>query len=223
MSQLLKAVSCALVVLVAIFAVSPFASARTLSLLAFGDSITAGYGLGADQSYPARLEALLRAQGVDVRVINAGVSGDTTSGGLARLPWILELRPDAAILALGANDALRGLDPTLTRDNLSRMLELFAEAGVPVLLAGMRASGNNGDDFQRRFDALYPALAHEHGVVLYPFLLDGVALDSALNQSDGIHPNADGAQRIALNLFPFVLDLLDVAASQPHSASSPAP
>jgi len=185
---------------------------RPVTLLAVGDSLTAGYGLPASAALPAVVEALLRQEGLDVRIVNAGVSGDTTSGGLARLPWLLEERPDCAWLALGANDGLRGQDPALMEANLDAMLELFAARGVPVLLVGMRAMENYGADYAARFDAVFPRVAARHGVALHPFLLEGVALDPALNQDDGIHPNERGVAIIARALLPRVRALAQAAA-----------
>ena len=187
-------------------------TSRPVTLLAVGDSLTAGYGLPASAALPAVVEALLRQEGLDVRLVNAGVSGDTPSGGLARLPGLLEERPDCAWLALGANDGLRGQDPALMEANLDAMLELFAARGVPVLLVGMRAMENYGSDYAARFDAVFPRVAARHGVPLHPFLLDGVALNPALNQDDGIHPNERGVAIVALGLLPGVRALVQAAA-----------
>ena len=181
---------------------------RPLRILMLGDSLTAGYGLAARDALPARLEAALRGRGLDVRVINAGVSGDTTAGGLARLEWALADRPHAVIVALGANDALRAIDPALTRSNLDRLLGVLAERRLPVLLAGMTAPRNLGRDYGVRFDALYPVLAARHGAFLYPFLLEGVATVAALNQTDGIHPNTAGVAVIVERILPSVLCLV---------------
>ena len=184
------------------------AGAGELRILMLGDSLTAGYGLAARDALPAKLEAALRARDLDVRVINAGVSGDTTAGGLARLEWALADRPHAVIVALGANDALRAIDPALARSNLDRLLGVLAERRLPVLLAGMVAPPNLGRDYGARFDALYPELAARHGTLLYPFLLDGVATVAALNQADGIHPNAAGVEVIVERILPSVLCLV---------------
>ena len=184
------------------------AGAGELRILMLGDSLTAGYGLAARDALPAKLEAALRARDLDVRVINAGVSGDTTAGGLARLEWALADRPHAVIVALGANDALRAIDPALARSNLDRLLGVLAERRLPVLLAGMVAPPNLGRDYGARFDALYPELAARHGTLLYPFLLDGVATVAALNQADGIHPNAAGVEAIVERILPSVLCLV---------------
>lgn len=191
---------------------APMPASRPVTLLAVGDSLTAGYGLPVSAALPAVVEGLLRREGLDVRIVNAGVSGDTTSGGLARLPWLLEERPDCAWLELGANDGLRGQDPALMEANLDAMLELFRAKGVPVLLIGMRALENYGADYAARFDAVFPRVAARHGVALHPFLLEGVALDPALNQDDGIHPNERGVAIIARALLPRVRALVQAAA-----------
>ena len=182
--------------------------AGELRILMLGDSLTAGYGLAARDALPAQLEAALRARDLNVRVINAGVSGDTTAGGLARLEWALADRPHAVIVALGANDALRAIDPELARSNLDRLLGALAERHLPVLLAGMMAPRNLGRNYGARFDALYPELAIRHEALLYPFLLDGVATVAALNQADGIHPNVAGVEVIVERILPSVLCLV---------------
>lgn len=187
-------------------------------LLCYGDSLTAGYGLPAGRSYPDRLGEMLRARGHDVRVVNAGVSGDTSAGGLARLDWTLAERPDAAILCLGANDALRGLPVDRMEANLDAMLSRFAKDRVPLLLAGMKAPRNLGSDYGSAFEAVFPRLAAKHKTFFYPFLLDGVAADPALNLADGIHPNAAGAEEIARRLLPLAEKLLAFAARQPKDA-----
>lgn len=177
-------------------------------MLAFGDSLTAGYGLVESDGFSRQLEARLHAQGVAVKVRNAGVSGDTTAGGRARLGWTLAEPADLVILSLGANDALRGIEPTVTRANLAAMLGELEKRRVKVLLAGMLAPRNLGEDYTRRFDAIFPDLASTHGVPLYPFFLDGVARRPELNQADGIHPNAAGVARIVDGILPHVLALL---------------
>ncbi len=173
-----------------------------------GDSITAGFGLAPEDALPARLEARLKADGFDATVTNAGVSGDTTAGGAARLDWVLGDHPQFALVELGANDALRGLDPSEAEKNLDRILAGLAAAHVPTLLIGMRAPGNWGRDYQHDFDAIYPRLAEKYHVALYPFILDGVALDPALNQGDGLHPNAKGVAVVVERLAPAVERLL---------------
>ena len=177
-------------------------------LLAFGDSLTAGYGLAPGEAFPAQLAARLKADGVVAEVINAGVSGDTTAGGLARLDWALGDHPDYALVEFGANDALRGIDPGATYDNLDRILARLKAAKVSVLLLGMRAPANWGRAYQEEFDAIYPKLAKKYGVPLYPFFLDGVALDPKYTQPDGLHPNAAGVATIVARVAPYVERLL---------------
>lgn len=179
-----------------------------LRLLVLGDSLTSGYGLPSRVSLPVRLEVSLQALGLDIAVINAGVSGDTSAGGLARLEWALADNPHAAIVALGANDALRALDPALTRENLDRLVGTLDERGLPVLIAGMLAPRNLGADYAERFDAIYHELAVRHDALLYPFLLDGVAGVAALNQADGLHPNAAGVEEIVTRILSSVRCLL---------------
>ena len=193
--------------------------AEELRILILGDSLTAGYGLASRDGLPARLEAAVRARGLDARVIDAGVSGDTTAGGLARLDWALADRPHAVIVALGANDALRAIDPPVARSNLDRLLSALSERGLPVLLAGMLAPRNLGPEYGARFDAIYPDLAERHGTLLYPFLLDGVATVAALNQADGLHPNEAGVEVIVERILPSVLCL---AVRTAHPAAAPA-
>ena len=185
-------------------------SKREFVIAAFGDSLSAGYGLPESEAFPARLEAALRETGTTVRVINAGVSGDTSAGGRARLNWLLADGPDAVIVELGANDALRGVDPKETRGNLSTILETLNERGVRVLLTGMMAPPNLGDRYAKTFNAIYPELALAHDVMLYPFFLDGVAAQSTLNQIDGIHPNAAGVAVIVNRILPYVRRLIAV-------------
>ena len=194
--------------------------AESLRILMLGDSLTAGYGLASRDGLPARLEAALRERNLDVGVIDAGVSGDTTAGGLARLEWALSDRPHAVIVALGANDALRAIDPTVTRSNLDRLLAALSERGLPVLVAGMLAPRNLGSEYGERFDAIYPELAERHGALLYPFLLNGVATVAALNQVDGLHPNAAGVEVIVQRILPSVLCL---ARRTGHPAAATGP
>lgn len=189
-------------------------AARVSEILAFGDSLTAGLGLPTDQTFPARLEARLRADGIDARVVNAGVSGDTTAGGLARLDWALAGKPDIVILELGANDALRGVDPAVVRANLDAMIGRIAASGAKLLLAGMRAPPNWGEEYRQKFDRLYPELARAHRVALYPFFLDGVAMDPELNQPDGLHPNGRGVAALVERIAPLVADLIKSRSSE---------
>src|SRR5260370_1134041 len=182
------------------------ANAQTapVKLVVLGDSLAAGLGVKPEQSFPARLEAALKAQGRNVAIANQGVSGDTTAGGLDRVDWLLGDKPDIVMIELGANDALRGTDPAVAERNLSAIIEKLKAAGVTVWLAGMMAPRNFGPDYVAAFDGLYKRLADKYQVPLYPFILDGVAQDPALNQADGLHPNVRGAQIIADSLLPFV-------------------
>lgn len=187
------------------------ATAAPALVLAFGDSLTAGYRLKPGESFPAQLEARLRRDGFKVSVHNAGVSGDTTAQGRARLGWVLQslkAKPDLVILELGANDMLRGIDPAQTSANLSAMLVELKKRQIPVLLAGMKAAPNLGKDYRRRFDAVYPALAKRHGVPLYPFFLAGVVGKPKLHLGDGIHPTGPGVAMIVRGIAPQVTRLL---------------
>ena len=177
-------------------------------ILDFGDSLTAGYGLAPEQAFPARLQAALGQQGIEVRVINAGVSGDTTAGGLARLDWALADKPDLVILALGANDALRGIAPATVRDNLDKMIQKIEANGAKVLLVGMLAPPNWGAEYESAFDRIFPDLAKVHDVQLYPFFLEGVAMKPELNQPDGLHPNERGVAVLVDRLAPVVARLV---------------
>ena len=177
-------------------------------IVALGDSLTAGLGVGVEEAYPALLEARLRREGFDYRVVNAGVSGDTSAGGLRRLDWALKLKPQVLIVALGANDGLRGQPPAALRANLTQIVERARGAGARVLLAGMRVPPNYGDEYARAFAAVYASVARATGVPLAPFLLDGVAGDPRLNQADGIHPTAEGQRVIAEHLWPHLRPLL---------------
>lgn len=184
-----------------------------LRIIALGDSLSAGYGLPLEQSFPERLQVWLKTHGLDAQVVNAGVSGDTTAGGLQRLDWTLSQPADAVLVEFGANDALRGLDPQAAYNNLDRMLGKIEAHKLKILLLGMKGVTNWGADYARDFDAIYPRLARKHHVLLYPFFLDGVALDPRLNQSDGLHPNAAGVQVIVDRVGPYVLRLFGAAAN----------
>ncbi len=181
---------------------------RVIKIVAFGDSLTAGYRLAPDQAFPVRLAARLKAAGHDVAVANAGVSGDTTAGGLARIDWAVPDDTDAVILELGANDALRGLDPAVARKNLEAIVARLKAKGVEILIAGMRAPRNNGHAYVEAFDPIFPELAARHDLVLYPFFLEGIALDASLNLDDGIHPNARGVDVIVERIMPKVEELI---------------
>ena len=178
-------------------------------IVALGDSLIAGYGLSQDQSFPAQLEAALRASGQAVRVVNAGVSGDTANAALQRLDWALPEEADAVIVELGGNDALQGLPPEGTKAALAKIIEKIKGKGLPVLLAGMEAPRNMGKDYVEAFGAMYPDLAARYDVILYPFFLDGVALNEALMQKDGIHPNGKGVAVIVEKIGPSVDALLE--------------
>jgi acyl-CoA thioesterase-1 len=184
-------------------------------VVAFGDSLSAGYGLEEEESFPLQLERALVAQGVNARVINAGVSGDTTAGGRARLAWSMPADADLVILELGANDGLRGIEPAATEANLDAMLAELGKRDTKVLLTGMRAPPNLGRDYGAAFDGMYARLARKHDVTFYPFFLDGVAAEPDLNQPDGIHPNAAGVAHIVDRITPFVLDALARSSSSP--------
>jgi acyl-CoA thioesterase-1 len=187
---------------------------RPITIVAFGDSLTAGYQLPRPDGFPAQLQVALEAKGYKVRVVNAGVSGDTTAGGLERLDWTLQSGADAVILELGANDMLRGTDPKIPRANLDKMLGILKAKGLDVLLAGMRATANWGDDYKQLFDAIYPELAAKHAVALYPYLMDGIRADPAYLQADGLHPTAKGVAEIVKRILPDAEALVKTASAR---------
>ena len=187
------------------------ALAAPVKILALGTSLTQGYGLPPGTDFTVQLQGALKRGGVDATVINAGVSGDTSAGGLARLEWSLADRPDAAIIELGSNDMLRGLPPQQTEKNLRAILARLKAAHVRVLLIGMKAQRNLGPDYVKQFDTIYPRLAKEYDALFYPFFLDGVALNPKLNQADGIHPNPEGVKVVVARMLPLVKKL----AAQP--------
>jgi acyl-CoA thioesterase-1 len=191
-----------------LFLLPPAAEAAPIQLVVLGDSLTAGLGLGPEDGFTVQLQRALAAKGLDVEVVNAGVSGDTAEGGLARVDWSVGPEADAVIVELGANDMLRGLDPKATEAALDAILARLGERKLPVLLAGMRAAPNLGPDYAARFDAIYPHLASARGAMLYPFFLDGVAADASLLQADGMHPNAAGVAVIVGRMLPSVEQLL---------------
>lgn len=202
-------VNAAAAILLALLWFAPAATAAPpLRLLVLGDSLTAGYGLTAEDGFTAQLQTALKDAGRDVVVLNAGVSGDTTAGGRARIGWALGDKPDAVIVELGANDGLRGLDPKATFDNLDAIIADIRRAGLPVLLTGMLAPPNLGRDYAGDFNAVFPRLAEKHDVLFYPFFLAGVAAKPDLNQDDGIHPNPKGVAAVVARILPYVLDLL---------------
>lgn len=178
--------------------------AEPFRIVGFGDSLMAGYGLGPGEGFPEKLEAALRGRGHDVVIANAGVSGDTTSGGLSRLDWSIPDGTQLVILELGANDMLRGIDPALVERNLDKMLARLKERNIPVLLAGMVAAPNLGHAYGEQFGSIYPKLAEKYGATLYPFFLDGVSGDPKLLLEDGMHPNATGIDRMVERALPTV-------------------
>ena len=190
------------------------ALAREKVILAFGDSLTAGFGLAEGDSFPVQLQRALKAKGRDVRVINGGLSGDTTTGGLARLNWLLSEKPDLIIIELGANDGLRALPPQMTEQNLARLIEKARETGAEILLTGMRALPNLGRDYVEQFNGIFPRLADTYQTHFYPFFLDGVAADPALNQNDGIHPTGEGVAIIVEKILPYVEQALSPDGSE---------
>jgi acyl-CoA thioesterase I len=202
----------ACLLLTLLFAIAPAVDVKALErpvkIVVLGDSLSAGFGLPVNGAFPAKLAEALEAKGIGVAVVNAGVSGDTASGGLGRVDWSVPDGTDAVIVELGANDALRGLDPGITKAALDKILRKLADRHIAVLLAGMRAPRNMGPDYTRDFDGIYPALASTHSVVFYPFFLEGVAADTKLNQADGLHPNAAGVDAIVARILPRVEELI---------------
>ena len=196
-----------LVVLMLIFSPLAMAGSKPV-IMVLGDSLVAGHGLPQGQTFPDILKNKLATDGIDVAMINAGVSGDTTAGGLARLDWSLVDNPDAAIIVLGGNDLLRGLDPKTSYENLNTIINRLKDRNVKILLAGMQAPRNFGADYAAEFDRIYPALASRHNILLYPFFLDGVALRADLNQSDGMHPNIAGIEIITEKILLKVKELI---------------
>jgi len=181
---------------------------RPVKIVALGDSLTAGFGLAASEAFPAKLEKALKARGLAVEVANAGVSGDTTSGGLARLDWAVPEGTDAVIVELGANDMLRGTDPRTARRALEEIVRRLTDRRIAVLLAGMRAAPNLGAEYAQKFEAIYPELAAKYDLVFYPFFLDGIAAESRLNQRDGLHPTKAGVDAIVARILPKVEELV---------------
>jgi acyl-CoA thioesterase-1 len=192
----------------------PVADAKPIRIVVLGDSLSAGLGLSASAAFPERLQKSLESKGIAVDIVNAGVSGDTSSGGRDRLDWSVPDGTQAVILELGANDALRGTDPAVTRSALSDILTRLKARGIAVLLCGMVAPPNYGSDYSARFNAIYPDLAKSFGVALYPFFLEGVAADARLNQADGMHPTAEGVDVIVKNILPTVQAFLGTISGQ---------
>lgn len=210
MKRIVNGLAAALAALCLLAGQAPAASAASARVLMLGDSLTAGFGLPIAESLPSQLEAVLKGQGLDVVILNGGVSGDTTAGGLARLDWALADNPTYALVALGANDALRGLSPAKAYENLDKIIARLKEKNVKVMILGMLAPLNLGPDYREEFASIFPRLADKHDVPLYPFLLDGVALEPRLNQKDGIHPNAEGVKIIVGRLAPLVKQLIEM-------------
>jgi acyl-CoA thioesterase-1 len=190
------------------FASGLFAAAEPYRIVGFGDSLMAGFGLDPGEGFTEKLQKALKAKGLDAEVVNAGVSGDTSSGGLARLDWSIPDGTRLVILELGANDMLRGITPDVTEKNLDAMISRLKDRKIPLLLAGMRAAPNLGAEYQAAFDQVYPKLAEKYGVPLYPFFLDGVAADPRYLQADGMHPNAEGVDQIVERILPALQELI---------------
>jgi acyl-CoA thioesterase-1 len=207
--------------LITFFTIAAVAQPKTapLRIVVLGDSLVAGFQLKSSDAFPAQLERALKAKGHAVEVINAGVSGDTTAGGLERVAWAVPERTDAVILELGANDALRGLDPGRAKTNLDKIIATIKAGGAEVLLAGMLAPRNLGEDYGRRFNAIYSDLAKKHDLILYPFFLDGIALNGEFNLGDGIHPNPKGVAEITRRILPSVEEL--IARARARQTKSP--
>jgi acyl-CoA thioesterase-1 len=184
------------------------AQARTINLVGFGDSLMAGYQLPPGDGFPEKLQAALKAKGLDVTVANAGVSGDTTTGGLSRIDWSVPDGTDGVILELGANDALRGIAPEQSEKNLDQMITRLKERGIAIFLAGMMAPPNMGGDYAARFNPNYEKLAKKHGLTLYPFFLDGVVLDASLKLEDGMHPNSKGVDTMVQKMEPAITQFI---------------
>ena len=189
-------------------------SQNSLTILAFGDSLTEGFGVDEDQNYPSKLESKLRGDGYDVRVINGGISGETTSAALNRIDWMLNTEPDIVIVEIGGNDALRGIDLGLTHKNINEIVGRFSESGAVVVVAGLQITQNLGADYTKEFADIYPSVAEKYGAILIPFMLEGVAADPELNQPDFIHPNAKGYTVMVDHIYGYVLQAIELAESR---------
>ena len=208
-NMVFRVLLCNWLIAVLAFGASAAPADQPLRIVVLGDSLVAGFGIKHSEAFPAQLERALKERGHAVEVINAGVSGDTTAAGLDRVGWAVPERTPAVILELGGNDALRGLDPIRAKANLDKIITTLKAGGAEVLLAGMRAPRNMGERYTRAFDAIYPELAAKHGLILYPFFLDGVAMNGKLNLDDGIHPNSRGVAEITKNILPSVEQLIE--------------
>ena len=193
----------------------PAPAADPTVIVAMGDSLTEGFGVEPNEAYPAQLERKLLADGYDVKVINAGNSGETSSGARSRVDWVLGLEPEIVILAIGGNDGLRGIDTNVTDENLRQLVERFQQEGVIVVLAGMEMVANMGEEYTTDFHAIYPEVGDEYGLIFMPFFLEGVATDPALNQADFIHPTAKGYAIVVETLYPYVVEALDLLGVEP--------
>jgi acyl-CoA thioesterase-1 len=198
----------------AAFGQSQAVAAKPVKMVVLGDSLSAGLGLSASAAFPAQLQKALKAKGIGIDIINAGVSGDTSSGGRDRLDWSVPAGTEAVIVELGANDALRGIDPAVTRSALSDILARLKARKIAVLLCGMVAPPNYGADYSARFNTIYPDIARQFGVPLYPFFLEGVATDARLNQADGLHPTAEGIEVLVRNILPTVEAFVSAISGQ---------
>jgi acyl-CoA thioesterase-1 len=213
-NMVFRVLLCNWLIAVLAFGATAAPASQPLRIVVLGDSLVAGLGLKPSEAFPAQLERALKERGHAVEVINAGVSGDTTAGGLDRVAWAVPERTAAVILELGANDALRGLDPRRAKANLDKIITTLKAGGAEVLLAGMLAPRNLGEPYTRAFDAIYPELAAKHGLLLYPFFLDGVALNAKLNLDDGLHPNSRGVAEITRKILPSVEQLIERARAK---------
>ena len=211
MSLNVVCVIASLVTITILLATSVAANEKPVHIVAFGDSLTAGYGLPPGADFATRLGTKLKQSGHKVRITNAGVSGDTTAAGLARFDWAIPQDTDAVILELGANDALRGFSPNIPQQNLSKILTKLKERNIPVLLAGMQAPANWGDDYKKQFDAMFPRLASQFDTLLYPFFMEGVITKPKLKLADGLHPNAKGVDEVVTRILPSVEGLIERA------------
>jgi acyl-CoA thioesterase-1 len=220
-SRIAALVAPVLFLVLCLAAVAGHAQGGPVKIAILGDSLTAGFGVSPKQAFPAQLQAALGRRARHVTILNHGVSGDTMAGGLARVDWMLADKPDIVLVELGANDALRALDPAAAERNLDTIITKLKEAGVTVWLAGMLAPRNYGPEYAAQFDGLYKRLADKHGVPLYPFFLDGVAQDRALNQPDGIHPNPAGVEVIVDRILPFITKNLDDYAASVRRPARP--
>jgi len=218
-NMVLRVLLCNWLLLAAATTAYAAAPGQPLRIVVFGDSLVAGFQLKASDAFPAQLERALKARGHAVEVINAGVSGDTTAAGLARLRWSIPEKADAVILELGANDALRGLDPGKAKSNLDQMITALKGTGAEVLLAGMLAPPNMGPAYAQTFNGIYQDLAAKHGLILYPFFLDGIALDARFNLSDGLHPNSKGVAEITQKILPTVEQLIERVRTRQAAAT----